>query len=525
MKVLVAEKICQDGVKLLRDCGLEVDYCPTITREDLLSTIDQYDGLIVRSIPIVDEELLNAATNLKVVGRAGNGVDNINMSLATQKGVIVVNTPDANSVSACELTIGHIIASARNLPQANAHLKSGQWGRSRFQGTELQGKKLGIIGLGRIGTLVATRMSSFGMKIYAYDPYITDKQFQKAGAEKVDTLEDLMRLADILTIHTPRTKETMNMVRKEHFQMAKRGLRVVNCARGGLINEEDLAWALEEGIVASAGFDVLSKEPCTDSPLYKFDNFIVTPHIGATTDEAQEAVGMSVAQEVVSALNGEMVPNAVNLPMVKGQDWVALQPCLNLAETLGKLFYQLEKDVVERVEVQYLGNATKWESDLVTLAVIKGLFEPILMEQINYVNAKLVAESRGVAIAESKESECSYYSNLLRVKVFAGGKEYEYAGTITELGEIHIVNINGFRIDFKPSHYMVVAENLNAPGQIGKMGTCLGRNKVNIGNMQVSPSDGQKAMMVLTVDSPLDEQVLQDMSSLEGFFRVRFVQL
>ena len=525
MKVLVAEKICQDGLKLLRDCGFDVNYSPTISREELLSGINQYDGLIVRSIPIVDEELLQAAANLKVVGRAGNGVDNINIEIATQRGIIVVNTPDANSVSACELTIAHLLATSRNLPQANAYLKSGRWGRSRFQGSELCGKKLGIIGLGRIGTLVAVRMNSFGMKVYAYDPYVADKQFQKAGAEKKENLADLMREIDFLTIHTPKTEETVNIVDKEQFKLAKRGLRVVNCARGGLINEEALAWALQEGIVASAGFDVMSKEPCTDSPLYAFDHFVVTPHIGATTDEAQEAVGISIAREVAAALNGQMVPNAVNLPMLRGQDWTSLQPCLKLAETLGKFFYQLEKEVVNRVEIQYLGNAVKWERELVSLAVLKGLFEPILQEQVNYVNAKLVAESRGVTVAESKESECSYYSNLLRVKIFAGRKEFAYAGTVSELGEIHVVDINGFRLDFKPSHYMVIAENINSPGLIGRMGTCLGKNKVNIGNMQVSPSEGERAMMVLTVDSALDKNVMQQLSALEGFFRVRFVHL
>ncbi len=526
-RVLVAEKISEKGVQLLRDNGIETDYMPKITREELLKIIDQYDGLIVRSVPIVDEELYQYGKNLKAVGRAGNGIDNIDLDGATKRGIVILNTPDANSVSACELTIGMMLSSSRYIIQANNLIKSGTWGRSQFQGSEMLGKTLGIVGLGRIGTMVAQRMNSFGMKVIAYDPYIPDSKFQKAHVEKRETLDDLIRESDILTVHTPKTEETFGMIGKEQFKLAKPGLRVVNCARGGIVNEKALYEAMQEGIVASAACDVMVEEPCLNAPLYKLDNFIVTPHIGATTDEAQENVGISVAQEVVDALRGDMVPNAVNLPTLKKEELEEIQPYLRLGENLGKFYYQLQKAPAEQLTVEYFGTVAQMDTDVLTLAVIKGLLEPTLEEKINFVNARLVAEERGLKFATATQSQVEHFQNLIRVKVTAGKKEYVYSGTVFTNGEIRLVEVEGFTFDMLFAPNMLVIENSDTPGMIGSIGTVLGKEAINIATMQVSRKEhnGNYAMMVLTVDSPVAQKALDHVEETKGINKVRFVKL
>ncbi|MDO4582061.1 MAG: phosphoglycerate dehydrogenase [Bacillota bacterium] len=526
MKILVAEKINQRGIDVLNGSGLEIVYDKEISREKLLSIIGEFDGLIVRSQPIVDKQLLEAATRLKVVGRAGNGVDNIDMEAATDRGIIVVNTPDSNSVSACELTIGLLISVCRNIPQANNSIKSGEWGRSRFQGHELSGKTLGIIGLGRIGNLVAKRMRAFDMDIIAYDPYITDERFRQANVRKAVSLEELLREVDYLTIHTPKTPETIGMVGAEQFAMMKDGVRVVNCARGGLYDEAALADALRSGKVAAAACDVLAKEPCLDSPLYELDNFIVTPHIGATTDEAQENVGITVADEVVNALKGEIVANAVNLPILKAEDVNVIKPYLRLGELLGKLYHQLQKKPIERVTVEYCGTVGELDTDVITRAVLRGLFEPILKEQINYVNARRVAEGRGVKVIESKEKPSGHFPSLVRVRVSAGERIYQYCGTIFGNDDPRIVEIDGFRFDFRPEPYMLVVENADRPGMIGRIGMVLGEQNINISAMQVCPSkrDDKLAMMTIGVSQkPTDEQ-MKAIESVSDIYKVRLVE-
>lgn len=525
MKILVAEKLSDKGMDVLYASGMEISYQRHIARKELLEVIGEYDGLIVRSQPIVDEELLSRATRLQVVGRAGNGVDNIDMDAASARGVIVVNTPDANSVSACELTIGMMLAACRNIPQAVGSLKGGVWGRSRFQGSELRDKTLGIIGLGRIGTLVAKRMISFGMKIVAYDPYITEEQFKRGRAYKCETLEELLSLADIITIHTPKTEETLNMLNVEQFKLMKKGVRLINCARGGIVNEEALALALADGTVAAAACDVLVKEPCLDSPLYAYDNFIATPHIGATTDEAQENVGISVAEEVVNALKGEMVPNAVNMPALKREDIDVIKPYMRLGELLGKLYHQLQNKPVKRVVVDYCGAAAKLDTGVITRAVLRGLFEPILKEQINYVNSRLAAENRGVSVAESVEEQAPHGLSLIRVNVYAGERVYRYTGTIFGDDDPRITEIDGFRFDFRPERHMLIIENADRPGMIGLIGTMMGEIGINISNMQVSPVPGTgKAMMTIGVSAKPSEEHLRRIEEMEHIFKVRFVE-
>ena len=524
MKILVAETIAEKGIARLIQEGATVDVETSLTRQELLERIEGYDAIIVRSVTKINEEFYQRATKLKVVGRAGNGVDNIQMEGATKRGIIVVNTPESNTVSAAEHTIGLLIASSRNIPQANARIKGRTWDRSNLKGVELLDKTVGIVGLGRIGALVATRLKSFGMHVIGYDPYINDARFKKLGVEKKENVEEVMKEADFITVHTPKTGETFGMIGKEQFKLAKKGLRVVNCARGGIIDEQALIEALKANIVASAGIDVLVDEPNPISPLLDFDNVIVTPHIGADTVEAQDNVGITVAQEVLSALKGEMVPNAVNLPTIPAQDLEVLKAYLKLGETLGKLYYQLEKAAVEKIEIVYSGEVVALETSVITLAILKGIFEPILKEKVNYVNASVIANSRGVVVTESKESILDNYLTLIKIKISSQNKEFTISGTVFGKGELRIVEVDGYEFDVNPTPYMLVVENIDKPGVVGQIGTLLGVSRVNIATMQLGRNfENNRAMMVLAIDSEVSKETLQFISGVEGIVKVRLV--
>ncbi|MBQ0108621.1 MAG: phosphoglycerate dehydrogenase, partial [Phascolarctobacterium sp.] len=433
-KVLVAEDISEKGVELLQKSpDLQVDVKMGIPREELLQIIGDYDAIVVRSVTKVNEELYARATNLKVVGRAGNGVDNIEMAGASKRGIIVVNTPESNVVSAAEHTIGLLLSSSRNIVPANKILESGKWARKELTGSEMLNKTLGIIGLGRIGALVTKRMQAFGMKIIAYDPYIADSRFEMLGVEKCATLEELLRRSDVITIHTPKTEETVNIINDKEFALCKKGVRIVNCARGGLINEDALVRAIHAGIVASAGVDVLMGEPKPVSPLIAEPKVVVTPHLGAETVEAQTNVGIAVAEEVISALRGEMVPNAVNLPALHSEELADMMDYLQLGEALGKLYFQLEKAPVEKVGIIYHGSVAQMETSLITRAVLKGVFEPVMRERVNYVNAQVTAEARGVAITVGT-TKGQY--NEITVNVTSKEKTFKACGTVIRKGEV-----------------------------------------------------------------------------------------
>ncbi len=526
MKILVAEKISEKGIDKLVELGGTVDVQFNLDREKLLEIISDYDAIVVRSVTKINEDFYERAKNLKVVGRAGNGIDNIDLPGATKRGIIVVNTPDANSVSAAELTIGLMLAAARKIPAADRLLKQKKWDRSGFKGVELNGKTVGIVGLGRIGSLVAQRLRGFDMRLIAYDPYITDERFERLGVEKKETLKELVMESDFITVHTPKTEETNGMIGEEQFKIAKPGLRVVNCARGGIIEEAALAKALKEGTVAAAGIDVLVGEPNTTSPLLDLENTVMTPHIGADTLEAQNNVGITIAQEVIHALKGEMVPNAVNLPTLQHHQLNQLKPYMGLGEILGKLYHQIEREAVEGIEIIYQGEVARLETEMITLAVLKGLMEPILKERINYVNASQMAVMRGIQVISSKTNEAEHLLNLIQLKISTKNNLYTYSGTIFGKGEARIVEVNGFSFDVTPSPFMLVAENLDQPGMIGKIGTMLGKNQINIATMQVSRNlKGKKAMMVLTIDSEASREDLRLIEQVEGITRVSFVKL
>jgi D-3-phosphoglycerate dehydrogenase len=532
-KILVGDKIVDEALEMLRK-EAEVDIKFGISQEELLQVIENYDALIVRSVPLVTAEVLSRGKRLKVVGRAGNGVDNIDVEAATRCGVVVVNTPDSNSISACEHTIALMLAAARNIPQANATLKQGGWGRNRFMGNELFGKTVGIVGLGRIGALVATRLKVFGMRVIAYDPYITAERFKRFGAESMATLNDLVRQADFITVHTPKTEETIGMIGAEQFritaeqlQIAKKGVRVINCARGGIIDENALAEALRQGIVASASLDVFGKEPSTGNPLLEFDNVVVTPHIGATTHEAQYRVGTDVATYVLTALRGEIVSNTVNLPSLMGEEIDALRPYGVLAEYLGKLYYQLEKAPIERVDLNYYGEIARKENGLITLSFLKGLLTPALGSSVNLVNAAWLAESRGIKICERRDDTSSAgFTSMISVCITRNGNRTEYAGTIAWDNGPRFVQINKYQMDIIPTPHMLFVDHIDRPGVIGPFASTLGKANINIAMMQVGRCNrGEAALMTMSVDSPVDEATLEQLRKVDGIVNVRVVSL
>lgn len=514
-RVLVAERISEEGLQVFEKAGdIEVDVRLDWDRRTLLEQIGAYDALVVRSKTKVDRELITAAERLQIVGRAGNGIDNIDIDAATQRGILVANTPESNTMSAAELAVGLMLAQARNIPQATAHLKNGHWDRNRFKGTELFGKTLGIIGLGRIGSLVAVRMQAFGMKTIAYDPYIADERFEKYNAEKKETLRELIEASDFITIHTPKTEETIGMIGREQIGWMKKGVRLVNDARGGIIQEKALYQALKEKRVASAGIDVFEEEPSPENPLFELDNIVVTPHLGASTYEAQQNVGETIAEQVLGGLRGDVVPNAVNLPTLNRENLQAVKPYLRLAEQMGKLYYQLKKDPVESVSVRYYGDIARQDVDMVTLAFLKGLLEPVVREGVNYVNAKMLAEDKGIAVHQrQKPVEKHQYRELMSVKIQSGGTAFEIAGNLSAKKEGRIVYLMGYEVDVNPSEHMLIIQNMDVPGVIGRIGTILGKGGVNIATMQVGRNrPGEMALMVLNVDGAAPRPVLDEMA-------------
>ncbi len=520
MKILVTENIAKEGIAFLKAQNMDVTVDYTLTREALLSSISEYDALIVRSVTKVNEELYAHAKNLKVVGRAGNGVDNIELSGATERGIIVVNTPDANTVSAAEHTIALMLSLSRNIPRANQHIKSKQWDRTLFRGVELKGKTLGIVGLGRIGTMVATRMQSFGMNVIAYDPYIRSDKFEKLGVEKMDELSDLLPKSDFISVHTPKTKETIGIINSDSFKLVKKGVRVVNCARGGIIDEAALYDALTQGIVAGAAIDVLKDEPHPISPLLDLDTTVITPHLGADTFEAQKNVGESVAIEVFEALKGKLVANAVNLPTLSQNELEHMKPYLTLLERMGKIYHQIHHDAVERIVFTYKGDFTHHNTDPFVLAFIKGLYETVLDTPVTYVNAKLIAEARGVTIAESRVSTTENFNSSIKIEVHSKNQTFEMEGALFGKSDPRIVSINSYPVDMTPKGNMLLIENNDSPGMIGSIGLLLGQNNINISTMNVSLSKTHKpALMMLTIDNPLDDTVLNQIQNQKGILK------
>jgi D-3-phosphoglycerate dehydrogenase len=509
MRVLVTEKLSEAGLELLsRD--FQVDLRPELAAGGLAEAIAPYDALVVRSQTRVGGDVFAAAENLKVVARAGIGLDNVDVEAATRRGVMVVNAPQSNIVSAAEHAIALLLAQARNIPLANAALKAGRWDRSTHQGVELQGKTLGVVGLGRVGALVAQRCAAFGMRIIAFDPYVPKERAKEMGVELMPTLEALLVQADFVSVHLPRTPDTEGLVGERELALMKEGARLVNTARGGIVDEAALAKALEEGRIAGAALDVFSVEPTTESPLFAFDQVVVTPHLGASTTEAQDKAGTSVAEMVRLALLGEFVPYAVNVS-AGGEVSESIKPFLPLAHKLGLLLTGLAQGAVRGIEAQYLGRIAESDTRVLTLGVVKGVLSGVVHEPVSFVNAPIIAGERGIAISETRSTVSSDYVNLIHVRAETDDGAVSVAGTLVGKRNVErVMQVNDFDIEMAPARYMLFFTYDDRPGVIGKTGTILGEAGINIATMDVGrPTRGGTALMGLTLDSPVPAEVIE----------------
>lgn len=534
-KVLVSDPIAKEGIARLKAEGdnFEVDIKTGLPKEELLRIIPDYDGLVVRSETKVTAEVIKAATRLKVVARAGVGVDNVDVEAATGRGVIVVNTPGGNTIAAAELAFTLMLATARKLGQANASLKEGKWERKQFVGVELLGKTLGIVGLGRIGTEIAKRAISFGMKPIAYDPFVQPAYAEKNGIE-MTSLVDIYHRADFITVHSPLTPETHHMINEAAFEQMKNGVRIINAARGGIIDEEALLVALQSGKVAAAGLDVYEQEPPpADYPLIKHPNVVVTPHLGASSEEAQIKVAVDAAESVIAALNGELVPNAVNLPGLSSEALADLRPYLTLADKLGRLASALADGAVQRLEVSLQGDANSNNGKLLTMAALQGVLSNTIKDEIiNLVNVRYVAERHGLEVSEKCSAEEGQFSGrtvCLMVQTNSSNPDginlRSFDGTLVN-GEPRIVRINGYAVEVAPVGYLLISRHNDRPGIIGKVGTALGTLGVNIASMDVGRRDrGGEAVMILSIDEPIPAEVLEQLSKIDGMENLRFVDL
>ncbi len=523
MKILVSDQISELGVAKLREKAV-VDVCTDLTPDQLVARIPEYDALVVRSSTKVTRQVLEAGVNLKVVGRAGVGVDNIDVEAATQRGIIVINAPEGNTISAAEHTIAMMTALARNIPAASQSMRCHEWKRSKFMGVELFKKTLGLIGLGRIGSEVVKRAKAMGMDILAYDPYISAERAEKLGVT-LTTTEEIYRKADFITMHTPLTKATYHMIGEKELAMMKDGVRIINCARGGLIDEAALYAALKSGKVAGAALDVFEQEPVVDNPLCELENVILTPHLGASTEEAQVNVAVQVAEQVINALTGEPLLSAVNVPVIPPETLADVKPFIPLMRVLGSFYTQVFNGQVEAVEILYSGEIADYPVAPLTNSFLIGLLSVILHENINYVNAPVIARQRGIRVREVASRTVENFTNLITVNVKTSEGIRTIAGTLFNKNDVRIVQIGKYRIEVVPSNYMLVTTYIDMPGVIGRFGTTLGNNNINIAGMQVGrQSIGGEAVMVLQVDSPVPEHVLEQLQ-VGAILTTRFVRL
>lgn len=526
MKVLVSDKLSDKGVEILRSAGLTVDVKTKLTKEELLKEITEYDGLVIRSATKVTAEVINAAKNLKVIGRAGSGLDNVDLQAATKRGIVVMNTPGGNTVTTAEHAIAMTLALARMIPQATASTKAGKWEKNKYMGVELYNKTLGIIGIGQIGSYVAKLARGLMMNIVAFDPYLSQENAKKMGIELVD-IKELYRRADIITIHSPLTNETKYLINKSTIKELKDGVIIVNCARGGIINEDDLYEALKSGKIAGAALDVFEKEPADPAnPLLTLENFICTPHLGASTTEAQENVALAVAEQIADYLVRGVIRHAVNIPSVPQEILPKIQPYLTLAEKLGSCQSQIYKGGLEKVTIEYRGEAATFPTAPITIALLKGLLSPILEDTVNYVNAPIIAKERGIEVEEVKNVDAGDFSNQISIKVKTGGREGRASGAVFSNKDARITEINGFSVEVIPEGYMLILSNNDKPGVIGSIGTLLGDNNINIARMQFGrEAAGGKAISVIGIDSPVSAELLNRIKGLPNVLSVEQIRL
>lgn len=540
-KVLITDHISNDGVEILKkDKDIEVEIMAGIKNPDLKKIIGNYDAIITRSGTTVTADLIEKPGKLKVIGRAGVGLDNVDIEAASMKGIIVMNAPTGNTLAATELTMGTMLSVVRKLPLANQVTKSGEWDRKRFMGIQLYRKTLAVVGLGRIGSNVAKRCKAFEMKVVAYDPYIKTAKAEALGVELCNSLEEAISQADVITFHTPLTDETKNMITKKELDMMKDGVVIVNCARGGIVNELDLVEACKSGKVWGAGLDVFGKEPPVDHPFFEMENINVTPHIGANTTEGQYGVAVIIAEQIVNALHGRSYKNAVNIPFMKTQLPEEMQRYFELLESMGHLAAQLTKGRADRIEVQMIGQ--KFEEDFgertfdtpfnfqpFTIAGLKGFMEVAVPETVSFINAPYIAKDRNIEIVETKSANYSKFNDLVMIKVHTDQEEKVFAGTVFNDNTGRLIIYDKYYLDLICDGTFLYFNNLDRPGMIGKVGTILGNHGINIADFELSRNldDGGKgdAVAFVRVDGKISQDVVKEIMGLDGMLEVKAITL
>lgn len=528
-RVLVAEKVGASGIELLRE-HFDVELGFDWDRERLTERIADFDGVLIRSGTQVDVSLLSVAKRLRAVGRAGVGVDNVDVPEATKRGIVVANAPQSNVISAAEHTMAMLLALARNIPQADASLKSGKWERSKFSGVELYEKTLGVLGFGRIGQLVAARAKSFGMHIVAYDPYVSADRYRELGVEKAATPDEVFAVADFLTVHLPKTPETQGIINAEALAKCKDGVRILNVARGPLVVDDDLQAAIDSGKVGGAALDVFQSEPITDHPLFGYPNVVVTPHLGASTAEANDRAGFQAAEQIVAALTGGSVTTAVNIPAIPSEDLEALGPFVGLCRALGKIAVALaDGSSIDRLQTEFLGRLAGHDTRLLAIQVLLGVLVGHTEEDVNEVNAPAIAEERGIALVEVKQTDTRDYTDLIRVTITSGEETVSVVGTVIgNRNRPHLLEVWGQRFQVQLEQNITMFRYHDVPGMLGRVGTVFGQHGVNIVSSIVGRQPGNDqplAAMVITTDTPVPQAVVEEIAGSDGFVAGRAVAL
>lgn len=528
IKILVSDPLAKEGMEILKSQkNFVVDEVSKLPEADLVKKIKDYDALIVRSETKVTAKIIAAADSLKVIGRAGVGLDNVDVEAASKKGIVVMNAPAGNTISTAEHAFSLMMSLSRNIPQANQSVKQGKWDRKKFMGVELYGKTLGIVGLGRIGAAFAKRAQSFEMKVVAFDPFLSQEKAKALNIEPVD-LDTLLKRADFITVHTPLTDETRHLINEAAFEKMKAGVRIINAARGGIIDEKALAKYIKSGKVAGAALDVYETEqkPPLDSPVLNFENVVTTPHLGASTEEAQVNVSIDIARCVSDALQGKGFRNAANVPAMEQEALEAVQPYINLAQRLGSIQTQLIEEPLKGVTVKYTGDVAKLDVDVITRALMKGIFDPILEEHVNYVNSLVIAKERGIKVTEKKTTEITDFVNLISVELETDDKKYFIMGTLFANKEPRIVKLNKYYVEAIPAGNMLVISNKDVPGVVGKIGTILGKEGINIAEMSFGrDKKDATAISLLNVDSEVSAAVIKKLKAVTDITDVRKVKV
>lgn len=525
MKVLVSDNISLRGVEIMKKAGLDVDVRVGMKPDELKACIGEYEGLVIRSATKVTADVIEAASKLKVIGRAGSGLDNVDKATASKKGIVVMNTPGGNTMTTAEHSMALLFSVARLIPQATASMKSGKWEKKKFMGVELYHKTLGIIGLGNIGSQVAKKAQGLEMNVIAYDPFLSEDKAAATGIRKV-SLDELFVESDFITIHTPMTAETKGVINSKTISKMKDGVRIINCARGGIINETDLYEALKSGKVAGAALDVFEKEPPDNNPLLTLDNVVCTPHLGASTEEAQENVAVAVAEQIADYLVFGVIRNAVNFPSIPNEQVPRLQPFINLAEKLGGFSAQIFEGAVTEITVEFRGAAAEINTAPVTIAAIKGFLTPILNETVNFVNAPIIAKERGIEVKEIKSSDAGDYNSMIALRIKEKGRESYVAGTLFSKKDPRIVLINGFKVEIVPEGELLLIYNNDKPGVIGSIGSLMGKNNINIARMHFGrESAGGMAISVVSIDSVPSPEVIEEVKRLPNILSVKQISL